>query len=232
MKHWVTVACHKGYEVKTLDGAEAGDEMDYIIEPVIEEGRTYKTVGEAFEAIDNQQALRRASTEDLINELESRPGVKKISVGLYQPYELKRKYHSERLSDEEAYVEAKVVLVCLQTNETTAGTVAVESNQASDNYEDAKKHCEGRSGLIKSTEADVTNAKLNINLNLIRHHQDEVEAIASELAKTLNSLDNKIDEMKLGKEFEPYTGKLASLILQIPKIQGSHQYHMESSKDE
>lgn len=25
MKHWVTVACHKGYEVKTLDGSEAVD---------------------------------------------------------------------------------------------------------------------------------------------------------------------------------------------------------------
>lgn len=55
--------------------------------------------------------LKSVSIEELISELESRPGVKKISVGLYQPYELKRKYCKERLSDEEAYVEAKEVLI-------------------------------------------------------------------------------------------------------------------------
>lgn len=114
--------------------------------------------------------LKSVSIEDLISELESRPGVKKISVGLYQPYELKRKYHRERLSDEEVYVEAKEVLV----------------------IQDASVRDKGE------------------------QHPDKVEAIASEMAKTLNLLDNKIDEMKLGKEFEPYTGKLASLILQIP----------------
>lgn len=55
--------------------------------------------------------LKGISTEELINELSSRSGVKKISVGLYQPYELKRKYYRERLSDEEVYVEAREVLV-------------------------------------------------------------------------------------------------------------------------
>ena len=116
--------------------------------------------------------LKSVSTEELISELESRPGVNKISVGQYQPYELKRKYYRERLSDEEVYVEAGEVLV-------------------------------------------IQNASVR---NKEEHLPDEVEVIASEMAKTLNSLDNKIDEMKLGKEFEPYTGKLASLILQIPKL--------------
>ena len=36
--------------------------------------------------------LKQISTEDLINELESRPGIKKISVGPYKSYELRRKY--------------------------------------------------------------------------------------------------------------------------------------------
>ncbi len=53
VKKWVKVAVHKGYEVKTLDGAEMDDEMDYIIEPALEEDKTYSTVGAAFETIDS-----------------------------------------------------------------------------------------------------------------------------------------------------------------------------------
>lgn len=125
--------------------------------------------------------LKEVSTEELIRELESRPGVKKISVGLHQPYELKRKYCEHCLSDEEVYVEAKEVLV----------------------IQDASVRDKGE------------------------HLPDEVEAVASEMAKTLGLLDNKIDEMKLGKEFESYTGKLASLIFQISRIQASYQNHSD-----
>ncbi|MEC0329333.1 hypothetical protein P4H42_06805 [Paenibacillus macerans] len=60
MKKMVTVAVHKGYEVKTLDGAEMEDEMDYIIEPELEEGKTYPTVEAAFEAIDNHSLSWRS----------------------------------------------------------------------------------------------------------------------------------------------------------------------------
>ncbi|MNW38766.1 hypothetical protein D3C74_158410 [compost metagenome] len=66
---------------------------------------------ESINRLYNSTNLKKVSTEELINELESRPGVRKISVGLYQPYELKRKYYRERLSDEEVYVEAKEVLI-------------------------------------------------------------------------------------------------------------------------
>ncbi|KAA8782554.1 hypothetical protein EC604_01665 [Paenibacillus amylolyticus] len=56
------------------------------------------------------------SSEELIHELSNRSGVTKISVGLYQPYELKRKYHRERLADEDVYVQAKTVLVMQDSN--------------------------------------------------------------------------------------------------------------------
>ncbi|MGE6578965.1 BC1881 family protein [Paenibacillus xylanexedens] len=56
-------------------------------------------------------ALSDVSTEELVDELSKRSGVTKISVGLYQPYELKRKYHKELLADEDVYVQAKKVLV-------------------------------------------------------------------------------------------------------------------------
>lgn len=64
-------------------------------------------------------------TCDLINELATRPGIEKISVGLYQHFELKRKYHKERLSDEDIFVEAKEVLVVLPNlkTEDSLGTV-------------------------------------------------------------------------------------------------------------
>ncbi|MHB0880381.1 hypothetical protein ACYCUO_05805 [Paenibacillus sp. SEL2] len=62
----------------------------------------------------------------MINELVTRPGVKKISVGLYQPYELKRKYHKERLSDEDIFVEAKEVLVVIPSLKTDDSLETVE----------------------------------------------------------------------------------------------------------
>ncbi|MDQ0491870.1 hypothetical protein [Paenibacillus brasilensis] len=65
-----------------------------------------------IEQLDNRLPdLKNVSADDLINELATRPGVKKISVGLYQPYELKRKYHKNQLSNDDVYVEAKEVLV-------------------------------------------------------------------------------------------------------------------------
>ncbi|OMF72518.1 hypothetical protein BK143_09635 [Paenibacillus peoriae] len=69
--------------------------------------------------------LKHVSTNDLINELATRPGIEKISVGSYQHFELKRKYHKEYLSDEDIYVEAKEVLVVLPNlkTEDSLGTV-------------------------------------------------------------------------------------------------------------
>lgn len=51
MKRWVTVLSIKGFDVKVLDGAEAGDCQDYIIEPPLGEGLTYGTIDEAVKAI-------------------------------------------------------------------------------------------------------------------------------------------------------------------------------------
>jgi len=53
MKQWTTVLRHKGYEIQTLDGADAGDCMDYRIQPPISE-QTYPTIGDAIAAIDSQ----------------------------------------------------------------------------------------------------------------------------------------------------------------------------------
>ncbi len=51
MKRWVTVLSIKGFDIKVLDGADAGDCQDYIIEPPLGEGHTYGTIDEAVKAI-------------------------------------------------------------------------------------------------------------------------------------------------------------------------------------
>lgn len=57
-----------------------------------------------------QEALKEVSTDELVAELANRSEVKKISVGPYQPYELRDKY-SNRGS-----IEAETVLVIRPTN--------------------------------------------------------------------------------------------------------------------
>lgn len=51
--------------------------------------------------------LSTVKTTDLVKELESRPGVKKISVGLYKDYGLIHKYYT----DDKRNIEADTVLV-------------------------------------------------------------------------------------------------------------------------
>ncbi|OMF46598.1 hypothetical protein [Paenibacillus peoriae] len=84
--------------------------------------------------------LSNFSTRDLINELATRPGIEKISVGSYQRFELKRKYYKERLSDENIYVEAKEVLVVLPNLKTE------------DSLGTAERFWQERSDLIESLQ--------------------------------------------------------------------------------
>lgn len=53
MKVWETVWMHKGHEIKILNNAEAGDCMDYKIEPPLSQWEmNYPTIGDAVEAIE------------------------------------------------------------------------------------------------------------------------------------------------------------------------------------
>lgn len=50
-KIWKVVMSIKGFDIKFLDGAEAGDCHDYIIDPPLGEGHTYPTIVDAVKAI-------------------------------------------------------------------------------------------------------------------------------------------------------------------------------------
>lgn len=56
--------------------------------------------------------LSTVSTQDLIKELAGRPGIKKISVGSWKPYELREKHVRNRSVDgTRGQIEAETVLV-------------------------------------------------------------------------------------------------------------------------
>ncbi|KHF33367.1 hypothetical protein CM49_04315 [Paenibacillus sp. P1XP2] len=61
-KEWVTVKEHRGYKIQILNGAGAGDCLDYKAVPALysrPEGSTYPTIGAAMEAIDEDSKTTR-----------------------------------------------------------------------------------------------------------------------------------------------------------------------------
>lgn len=56
LNHWVCLAEYKGYKIKVLNRAEAGDMMGYIIEGM--DGLEFPTFGDAMRWIDGEKGER------------------------------------------------------------------------------------------------------------------------------------------------------------------------------
>ncbi|MBU2703600.1 hypothetical protein Ga0466249_004745 [Sporomusaceae bacterium BoRhaA] len=63
----------------------------------------------AAEDRDGEVNLSQLKTLDLLNELSNRQGIEKAYIGLFQPYELKRKFNDDR-----SRVEADYILIVRQ----------------------------------------------------------------------------------------------------------------------
>lgn len=65
MKQWITVMTFKGYDIRILDGAEAGDIQDYSIAPPMNESNSYPTIDAVIKAIAARGKSETTTSEKL-----------------------------------------------------------------------------------------------------------------------------------------------------------------------